>query len=87
MQNIVWKSTSIGAKVNITNPNESHDYTYAIERDSNFTRYTGFYMEIALSHTQSGYSQVFMSNTETNIIPEFDSVGDCHNSACFGTLV
>lgn len=87
MQNIVWKSTFIGSKANITNPDESYEYKFAIERDSNFTRYTGFYMEIALSNTKSGNSQVFMSNTETNIIPEFDSAGDCHNSACFGTLV
>lgn len=87
MQNIVWQSIYIGSQVNITNPKESYEFTYAIERDSNFTRYTGFYMEIALSNSQTGNAKRFTTNTETNIIPEFDSVGDCHNSACFGTLV
>lgn len=84
-QNITWSSLLLGEQEISTNFDGSYTYTYAIERESDFTSYTGFYVDIELTFAQ--YSQVLTITTETNIIPEYDPAGDCHESGCFGHLV
>jgi dimeric dUTPase (all-alpha-NTP-PPase superfamily) len=96
LQPIKWQNKVVAIQTNVTSLSSSTGslkYKYAIQRDAKFTRYTAFYVQIAFNMNSSpltsqvSESQLFTVSTETNIIPEFNPVGDCHGSDCLGYLV
>lgn len=92
-QGVLWKSQVLDVEINNIIPSRVYKYKYEIFRDINSKNYTGFYVEIILNFKKNilskkiNGSQFFKVTSETNIIPEYDSIGDCHGSECFGYLV
>jgi hypothetical protein len=97
LQNITWKSDTITNTHNLTSTNVSKNqpiqFKYALDRSLYPNQFTGFFIQAALRLKKYPNSlgikddDYFIVSTETNIIPEYNPVGDCDGFECLGRLV